>query len=135
MAEKSPRVQPTRHRNVLTPARFHVGRDAQKSQDNTGGGVGFFVLLQQDGLLALWEDVDLEKATCRKVVARVVGHGLRRSGPARRRRTEGVMGGNNARPRREIMPVIRGEIAMDVSTAMLPTAFSEVSGEPQHQVQ
>ncbi|KAF6798789.1 hypothetical protein CSOJ01_12630 [Colletotrichum sojae] len=61
MAEKSPRVQPTRHRNVLTAARFHVGREAQKSQDSTGGGVGCFDLLQQDGLLTLCEDVDLGK--------------------------------------------------------------------------
>lgn len=33
MAEKSPAVQPTRHRNVLTVARRHVALDVQKAAD------------------------------------------------------------------------------------------------------
>lgn len=33
MAEKSPRVQPMRHRRVLTPARRHVDLDVQKPRD------------------------------------------------------------------------------------------------------
>lgn len=40
MAVKSPSVQPTRQRNVLTEARFHVGRDFQKPgevMDKSGG--------------------------------------------------------------------------------------------------
>jgi len=40
MAEKSPSVQPTRHLSVLTPARRHVGREAQKADSVTEGVLG-----------------------------------------------------------------------------------------------
>lgn len=36
IAAKSPVVQPTRHRNVFTPARRHVARHDQKARDSTG---------------------------------------------------------------------------------------------------
>lgn len=38
MDEKSPRVQPTRHRSVLTPARRHRGLDDQNWVDRRDGG-------------------------------------------------------------------------------------------------
>lgn len=36
MAEKSPKLQPIRHRNVLTPARFQVGFELQNPRDSMG---------------------------------------------------------------------------------------------------
>lgn len=39
MAEKSPRLHPIRHRNVLTPARFQVGLELQNPRDNTGSSL------------------------------------------------------------------------------------------------
>lgn len=46
MAEKSPSVQPTRHRRVLTPARCHADLDDQKSVEAMDGtGVAFAPLL------------------------------------------------------------------------------------------
>lgn len=44
MAEKSPAVHPTRHRNVLTPARLHVGGDDQKARDASGSCSGVVVV-------------------------------------------------------------------------------------------
>lgn len=41
MDEKSPRVQPTRHRSVFTPARFQTALDAQNCDENTEGGSVF----------------------------------------------------------------------------------------------
>lgn len=38
MAAKSPVVQPTRHRKVLTPARRHADREDQKARVVRGGG-------------------------------------------------------------------------------------------------
>lgn len=38
MDEKSPRVQPTRHRSVFRPARFHTALDAQNCDENIEGG-------------------------------------------------------------------------------------------------
>lgn len=61
MAEKSPSVQPTRHLSVLTPARFHVGLDDQKSTDVTAGA-GVVVLLL---LHPAFEDSD---SHCRRLV-------------------------------------------------------------------
>jgi hypothetical protein len=37
IVEKSPRVQPTRHLRVLTPARLHIGVDDQKCVENRDG--------------------------------------------------------------------------------------------------
>ena len=40
IAEKSPTVQPTRHRRVLIPARFHTGVELQKCvEDNDSAAV------------------------------------------------------------------------------------------------
>ncbi|KAF6826121.1 hypothetical protein CPLU01_09853 [Colletotrichum plurivorum] len=129
IAEKSPKVQPTRHRNVLTPARFQVGREAQKSQDSTGGGVGCFDLLQQDGLLTLCEDVGLEKGAARvTAAARVSGHGLTRSDPGRSRRTERIMVENWTRPRQSLMPLSLKE----EDDGMDFTAATCGGGDPRH---
>lgn len=40
IAEKSPNVQPTKHRRVLTAARRHVGREVQKSDVAMDGALG-----------------------------------------------------------------------------------------------
>lgn len=53
MAEKSPKVQPARQRNVLTEARFHVGLELQKAADVAERGAEFWqgVFLLQEWLL------------------------------------------------------------------------------------
>ncbi|CAH0056330.1 unnamed protein product [Clonostachys solani] len=52
MAEKSPTVQPTRHRRVLTPARFHVALELQKSRLSVEG-VGALADLQVEVVAVL----------------------------------------------------------------------------------
>ncbi|CAH0030217.1 unnamed protein product [Clonostachys rhizophaga] len=57
MAEKSPAVQPTRHRRVLTPARFHVALELQKSRLSVEG-VGALADLQGEVAAVLLQEGD-----------------------------------------------------------------------------
>jgi hypothetical protein len=55
MAEKSPAVQPTRHRRVLTPARFHVALELQKLR-LSAEGVGALADLQVEVAAVLLQE-------------------------------------------------------------------------------
>lgn len=119
MAEKSPRVQPTRHRKVLTPARRHVGLADQKSRERTdggggGGGDASLDLLQQDDGRELANGVDTDKADWKAGVfgrlnANLASYGCRReSRPAKQslcwimslasRRIGAFAGGSRVKP-------------------------------------
>lgn len=54
MDEKSPRVQPTKHRNVFTPARLQTAFDPQNRDENTEGGNVFLSFLLHRAFGVLW---------------------------------------------------------------------------------
>jgi hypothetical protein len=53
MVEKSPKVQPTRQRNVFTLAHFHTSRELQKPGENRGRtGAESFSASESDSICA-----------------------------------------------------------------------------------
>lgn len=54
MDEKSPRVQPNRHRNVFTPARLQTAFDSQNCDENTEGGSVFLSFPLHRAFGVLW---------------------------------------------------------------------------------
>lgn len=74
IAEKSPNVQPTRHRRVLTPARLQICLDDQNSSVLIGGVSAALVLLLHDVVddLHCGRRVDVVKDVSE------LGHALRR---------------------------------------------------------
>lgn len=54
MDEKSPRVQPTRHRSVFTPARLQTAPDPQNCDENTEGGSVFLSFPLHRAFGVLW---------------------------------------------------------------------------------